>query len=1132
MPRMPLTAPVLFSAAALSAAPQKFQTHGAAPVGPALRCSLVTDLLWICSLLAPRSGPASAAPWGRNFCGAALSLAVAACAAQPGAQDILNAAGLKGGLVVHLGCGDGKLTAALRANESFLVQGLETDPARVEEARAAVRKAGLYGPVSVAHWADPSVLPYAENMVNLLVVEEGVFKGTREELLRVLVPLGKAVVLNSRSPHPPLTKPWPAEIDEWTHWLHDAGNGSVARDALVGPPMRMQWVVEPLWSRGHEVPSSVGGAVTARGRLFYALDEGQTGVYTLPARWALIARDAFNGVLLWRRPLPGWGPDLSFGGFGNGFRPRRLVTDGACVYLPLGDEAVLTAIDAATGASIHEFKEAAGATDILCEDGLLLVSLQSAPGDGKRAAAEVLALETGSWKTRWRIPAGGMASQTLALGTGRVVYRAGVHIVGLDANDGREAWRTPLEKAEAAQKGLRSSSDALVLHGKTVLLLTGGRLSAFSAETGRVLWARENAPSTKGELFVIGNEVWRNHGDNLIAHDLATGRETRTIDAARVFSKGHHPRCYRYKATERYVIANNRGAEFIGVSSDEQVQNDWLRGNCGHGAMPANGLLYAPPCQCFCYGGAMLTGFKALAAGPVPDVPAGSFADSARLKRGLAYDEVQRMAPVPAGEDDWPMYRRNPDRSGAAAKTIAPDVRISWQRSLGGVPTPPVVANGLVLVAVKDAHTVHALDAGEGKAVWQFTADARIDSPPTYHDGLVFFGCADGQAYALRASDGRPVWRFHAAPRERWIGAFGQVESAWPVHGSVVVLKGVVYLSAGRSTYLDGGIHVYGLDPRSGRVLHHACLKDAAVAPGDETAGDGKKPYVPAFHVEGARSDLLVSDGEFLYMGPLKLSAKLERLPTPYLEPGEAKTTIAELAGQPYVNPALLEQELHKSRNLPDFPSLGVVRGPMGDKRMGLRLLATGGFLDDTWFNRTYWMYASIWPGFYIAHLSPKAGQLLSFDAKTTYGVQAFTSRTIHSPTLEPGTKGYLLFADDNGNEPILDDRTRNRDKGMGYARGLPPKWHRWVPLRIRAMAVAGETLFVAGTPDAMPRDDPYAAIEGRLGARWWAVSALDGTRRAEADLGSEPVFDGLIAAGERIYVSLRSGQVCCLSSK
>ncbi|MEA3225187.1 MAG: hypothetical protein U9Q07_04490 [Planctomycetota bacterium] len=45
-----------------------------------------------------------------------LSAITAVCAAQgKQAGRILAETGVKGGLVVHLGCGDGKLTAALRA---------------------------------------------------------------------------------------------------------------------------------------------------------------------------------------------------------------------------------------------------------------------------------------------------------------------------------------------------------------------------------------------------------------------------------------------------------------------------------------------------------------------------------------------------------------------------------------------------------------------------------------------------------------------------------------------------------------------------------------------------------------------------------------------------------------------------------------------------------------------------------------------------------------------------------------------------------------------------------------------------------------------------------------------------------
>jgi 2-polyprenyl-3-methyl-5-hydroxy-6-metoxy-1,4-benzoquinol methylase len=66
------------------------------------------------------------------------------------AQEILDQTGIQGGLIVHLGCGDGKLTAALRRNNSYIVHGLDTDAKNVTTARSHLITAGLHGPVSVA----------------------------------------------------------------------------------------------------------------------------------------------------------------------------------------------------------------------------------------------------------------------------------------------------------------------------------------------------------------------------------------------------------------------------------------------------------------------------------------------------------------------------------------------------------------------------------------------------------------------------------------------------------------------------------------------------------------------------------------------------------------------------------------------------------------------------------------------------------------------------------------------------------------------------------------------------------------------------------------------------------------------
>jgi len=106
------------------------------------------------------------------------------------ARRILDATGVTGGLVVLIGCGDGRLAADLYAGEGFLVQSLDTNAASVEAARKYIQSLGLYGPVSVEQ-RDGKRLPYADNLVNLIVVDD-LGQVPMAEVLRVLVPNGVA----------------------------------------------------------------------------------------------------------------------------------------------------------------------------------------------------------------------------------------------------------------------------------------------------------------------------------------------------------------------------------------------------------------------------------------------------------------------------------------------------------------------------------------------------------------------------------------------------------------------------------------------------------------------------------------------------------------------------------------------------------------------------------------------------------------------------------------------------------------------------------------------------------------------------------------------------------------------------
>ena len=155
------------------------------------------------------------------ICMACLLTASAVSADQ--AQDILDATGVQGGLVVHLGCGDGTLTAALRSNDSFFVHGLDSDADNIAKARKHIHSLGAYGPVSVEHW-DEDYLPYADNLVNMLVAEN-LGSIPMSEVMRVLAPHGAAYI-NQEGAWTTINKPWPDEIDEWSHFLHDAGNNA------------------------------------------------------------------------------------------------------------------------------------------------------------------------------------------------------------------------------------------------------------------------------------------------------------------------------------------------------------------------------------------------------------------------------------------------------------------------------------------------------------------------------------------------------------------------------------------------------------------------------------------------------------------------------------------------------------------------------------------------------------------------------------------------------------------------------------------------------------------------------------------------------------------------------------------
>jgi len=1046
-------------------------------------------------------------------------------AAEPAqaAEQILSAAGIRGGLVVHLGCGEGRLTPAFHASDAFLVHGLARDAATVEKARATIRRKGLYGPVSVEMF-DGRHLPYVDNLVNLVVAQD-LGDVPKDEVRRVLAPRGVAYV-KGRDGWTKTVKPRPEGYDEWTHDLHAPDNNAVSRDKAIRSPLEhLQWQDGPRWARHHDHTSSIPAVVSAGGRLFCIQDEGPLASILWPSDWRLVARDAFNGTRLWNKRIRQWTNRLWRLKSGPSNTPRRLVAKGDSVYVTLDLTGPVRKLDAATGEKLNVYEATENTEEILLKDGVLYLVVNPSikpdrgAGNWDKTSKTVMAVRENDGRILWRRELSWIAPVTLTVGDTNVYLCTGPRIVALDKADGKKRWQS---KELPWRKKMPTYFAPTLVAADGCLLYAGGenwhehagskgRMTCLDAKTGRIKWQQPHLPSgyqSPQDIFVIDGLAWcgslnskpgefdKRYPDvapstgDFIAYDLETGeREKRIPRDADCF--WFHHRCHRAKATHQFFLTSRTGIEMINTETGHWDIHHWVRGACLYGIMPANGLIYAPPHPCACYQEAKLDGFNALAGAGSRTAPAKSVPTEDRLQTGPAYETLPRLKSETRDAPDWPTFRANAPRSGSTHSKVAvnhPDVK--WEARIGGKLSQPIVAGKHLFVAAIDSHTVYALDRHSGQTQWTYTTGGRVDSPPTYYKGAVIFGSADGCVYCLRASDGVLAWRFLAAPLDRRMTAWGQVESVWPVHGSVLVRDGVIYVVAGRSMFLDGGLTLYRLDAKTGKILSKTEMDDVAPDTGknlhEYVAGIGDDLSMPV-----AKSDILSTEGDYIYMRSQPFDLKGKR------------TRIRHIS----------------------------VKKPRGKDT---HLFAPHGFLTDTYWHRSFWVYGRSVLGGHGYGLNGRfapCGKIMVQDQENVY----IFGRKQNDWGWRTGLE-YRLFS---------------------VARSLPPakkktnahfaaRWSVEAPVLARAMVKAGDTLFICGAQDIVnepkarglrPKHRKLLRKQARLfageeGSILWTVSAADGKELNKTRIDFMPVFDGMIAAGERLYLATKGGKVICVGGK
>jgi hypothetical protein len=243
------------------------------------------------------------------------------------AEKLIDLADIDRGLCAVLGC-DRDLPVQIVQSTNLYLHVREPENNAVITLQRLAEEAGLGINRLVAERGNLDKLPFADNMIDVVIATriggDKLARLSLFEVLRVLRPEGMAIICAESGTRMQNLRQWaqagsvegvkvwkddlgtwlrlskpPLEgVDEWTHWEHCPDNNPVSTDRVIRAPYMTQFLAEPFYIGMPAITTAAGG------RTFLATGHIAHHVREWDMVNKLIARNGYNGIVLWERDLP------------------------------------------------------------------------------------------------------------------------------------------------------------------------------------------------------------------------------------------------------------------------------------------------------------------------------------------------------------------------------------------------------------------------------------------------------------------------------------------------------------------------------------------------------------------------------------------------------------------------------------------------------------------------------------------------------------------------------------------------------------------------------------------------------------------------------------------------------------